>query len=42
MANIIEEELIKKYDSMNNKKGYNMVAGGNNKKNETRINREKS
>ena len=32
MANIIEEELIKKYDSMNNKKGYNMVAGGNNKK----------
>ena len=32
MANIIEEELIKKYDSMNNKKGSNMVAGGNNKK----------
>ena len=31
MANIIEEELIKKYDSMNNKVGYNMMSGGKNK-----------
>ena len=32
VANIIEEELIKKYNSMNNKLGYNMIAGGNNRK----------
>ena len=32
LANIIEEELIRKYDTMNNKKGYNMIAGGNNRK----------
>lgn len=32
LANIIEEELIKKYDTMNNKIGYNMIAGGNNRK----------
>ena len=30
MANIIEEQLIRKYNSMNNKIGYNMKAGGTN------------
>ena len=30
MANIIEEELIKKYDSDNNNYGYNIKKGGNN------------
>ena len=29
-ANLIEEELIKKYDSTNPKKGYNLRFGGNN------------
>ena len=28
MANIIEEELIRKYDSTNQDKGYNMKSGG--------------
>lgn len=32
VANIIEEKLIKKYNSMNNKLGYNMIAGENNRK----------
>ena len=32
LANIIEEELIRKYNTMNNKIGYNMIAGGNNRK----------
>ena len=31
MANIIEEELIKKYNSMDRKIGYNMMSGGKNK-----------
>lgn len=32
LANILEEELIKKYNTMDNKIGYNMIAGGNNRK----------
>ncbi len=31
VANIVEEMLIKKYNAMNNKYGYNMIAGGNNR-----------
>lgn len=31
MANIIEEELIKKYNSMDRNVGYNMMSGGKNK-----------
>lgn len=31
LANLIEEELIKIYNTMDNKKGYNMIAGGNNR-----------
>lgn len=30
MANIIEDELIKKYNTMNSLYGYNMVSGGKN------------
>ena len=32
MANIIEDELIKKYNTMNSLYGYNMVSGGKNVK----------
>lgn len=32
LANIFEEELIRKYNTMNNRLGYNMIAGGNNRK----------
>lgn len=32
MANIIEEELIEKYNTMNSLYGYNMMSGGDNKR----------